>query len=118
MKNGVAVNKTGVWRNYKNIVMRERVEVDCETYERVKDWLNQQLGKGYDWMGILSFIWFFITPKEGKWYCSELAYVVLMKIFDISQYSYDQKVTPQQFYYQFNTISRVINSEKKDIIVI
>jgi hypothetical protein len=39
----------------------------------VKDtaWINEQLGKKYDWLGIFGFTFFGVQDKR-RWYCSEL----------------------------------------------
>lgn len=39
----------------------------------VKDraWIKEQMGKGYDWMGIFGFSFFGVQDKR-RWYCSEL----------------------------------------------
>lgn len=51
---------------------------DIVEVELTKDlhWLQSQLGKKYDWLGILGYITFnFENPK--RWYCSELAAAAL-----------------------------------------
>jgi hypothetical protein len=63
----------------------------------VHKFLEAQVGKGYDIMGVLSFIWRFLPDRIGKWYCSEYATVSLAKARGIEEYS--QKQTPEQFYY-------------------
>lgn len=35
-------------------------------------WLNAQLGKKYDWLGIMGFL-LFRVDDPSRWYCSELA---------------------------------------------
>lgn len=60
----------------------------------ITEWLDRQVGKGYDWLGVLSFIWVFLKQKKGKWFCSENAMVVFCKI--IGYTDYDQRKTPRQ----------------------
>lgn len=48
-----------------------------EQYKIILDFLNRQLGKGYDYWSVLGFILF--TSNEGrksygKWFCSELVF--------------------------------------------
>lgn len=39
-------------------------------------WLNQQLGKKYDWLGIFGFL-LWNTEDPSRWYCSELCAAAL-----------------------------------------
>jgi len=72
--------------------------VSLELNEReVINFLNEQVGKGYDFMGVLSFVWRVLPNRMGYWYCSELATVSLAKGKGITEYS--QKQTPEDFYY-------------------
>jgi uncharacterized protein YycO len=64
----------------------------------VQDWLEKQVGKKYDTLGVLSFLWRFIPQSVGKWYCSELAMVAFMKLHKIDKKYYNQKKSPQDFY--------------------
>lgn len=65
--------------------------------EEVMYFLEGQLGKKYDIIGALSFIWIFFKPRIGFWYCSELATVALMK--GLGKTEYNEKQSPQDFYY-------------------
>lgn len=62
--------------------------------EETIKFLEEQIGKDYDWFGIISFIWIFVPEHIGKWYCSELGMVALMKFLDFTSEEYDQKKTP------------------------
>lgn len=64
--------------------------------EQVFNWLNGEVGKGYDLIGVFSFIWRFLPNRIGRWYCSEYAKVSLAKALNV--YKYNQKVTPQGLY--------------------
>ena len=64
----------------------------------VEDWLKRQVGKKYDTLGVLSFLWRFIPQRMGAWYCSELAMVSFMKLHKIDKGNYKQKKSPQDFY--------------------
>lgn len=61
-------------------------------------WLEKQVWKKYDTLWALSFLWVFLKAKKGKWYCSELAYVFLMKCFGITSTEYSPRKTPAQVY--------------------
>lgn len=74
--------------------------------EEVIYFLEGQLGKKYDYIGCLSFIWVFLKPRIGKWYCSELAMVTLMKGLGVHSSEYNQKQSPMDMYY----LSKLIKS--------
>jgi hypothetical protein len=60
--------------------------------ESVVLWLEKQLGKGYDYLGVLSFLWILLPERKGKWYCSEKGMVALAKYLGLSVYN--QKQSP------------------------
>lgn len=70
--------------------------------EEVIFFLECQIGKKYDYIGVLSFIWVFLKPRMGFWFCSELATVALMK--GLKETQYNQKQSPQDFYYLLKLI--------------
>lgn len=84
----------GEWK-YKDSIVRK---VEFEKYGKNKiaemlKWLKKQEWKKYDWIGIFSFIWFWIPIRNGRWFCSEFCYVHRMKfIAEVDRY--DQKQTP------------------------
>jgi hypothetical protein len=49
------------------------VEVELD---KTTEWLRNQIGEGYDWLGIFGFAWFGVQ-NENRWYCSELAAAAL-----------------------------------------
>ena len=65
--------------------------------EEVIYFLEEQIGKKYDFIGVLSFIWIFLKPRQGYWFCSEMAMVALMK--GLNKIEYNEKQSPQDFYY-------------------
>lgn len=70
------------------------------TFKKGKDKLaeefaDMQLFKDYDTFGIISFIWKLIPEEKGKWYCSELAMVILMKYLGVDSTHYNQKQSPR-----------------------
>lgn len=77
-----------------SIVISQSLEV---LYPQVvHTWLEEQVGKGYDIIGVLSFIWRFLPNRIGRWFCSELATVSLAKARGVEEYN--QKQTPESFY--------------------
>lgn len=88
------------WKEYEyksSIVRTTSFDVYWKNkIDALMKWLDKQKWKRYDWIGIFSFIWFFIPVKNGKWFCSELATVFLMK-FIAQVERYDQKQTPYWF---------------------
>jgi hypothetical protein len=77
-----------------NIVKGERIDV---LYPReVHAFLEAQVGKSYDYLGVLSFLWRFLPHNIGAWFCSELATVSLAKARGVEVYN--QKQTPEDFY--------------------
>lgn len=59
--------------------------------------LEAQVGKAYDLIGVFSFVWRVLPTRYGYWYCSDIAMVSLMK--GLGKEEYDQRQTPQGFYY-------------------
>jgi len=98
-KEGAGVIKTLVSKWDKSTVVESySFEGSDLSEQRVFKFLEEQVGKGYDYTGILSFIWGFRHPVEGKFYCSELGFVTLAKWLNIPSESYDnQKVSPSLF---------------------
>lgn len=74
----------------------------------VTQFLEDQVGKRYDYLGILSFLWMFVRQKEGKWFCSELATVSLMKLLDVPTGHYNQRQSPFDFYQLCLTIQAIV----------
>lgn len=66
---------------------------------RMVEWLERQVWKKYDIIGVLSFIWIFLREKKGKWYCSELWMCALMKLLGVWKDEYNQKQSPTDLYH-------------------
>lgn len=64
----------------------------------VQDWIEKQCWKWYDTLWVLSFIWRWLPQANGKFYCSELAFIAFMKLHKIEKWNYKQKKSPQDFY--------------------
>lgn len=76
------------------IVKSQNIEVLY--HKLVHDFLEAQVGKDYDYFGVLSFIWRFLPHNMGAWFCSEIGVVSLAKARGVEEY--DQKQTPEDFY--------------------
>lgn len=74
--------------------------------QKISEFLDLQVGKRYDWMGVISFIWIFIKQGVEKWFCSELGMVSLMKGMGLKEYN--QRQSPIDFYY----LLKIINKSK------
>lgn len=93
-RRGVIKTPVELWDN-RSVVESETVAISYP--EIVHDWLEKQLGKDYDYLGVLSFVWRFLPHNIGAWFCSELAMVSLAKAKGILKYN--QKQTPEDFYH-------------------
>ena len=56
-------------------------EVDLEIVKEVVAWANSQIGKPYDWAGIMGFV----NPwrkggDPGRWFCSEICAALAVKL--------------------------------------
>jgi hypothetical protein len=65
--------------------------------------MEKQVGKKYDLWGVLSFVWIFLKEKKGRFFCSELAFIALMKLYGVFNDEYSARKTPQDVY-EFCTI--------------
>lgn len=97
IKQGVRKYKS-TWDGANDIIESIYIKITKEQKKRLKKFLEAQVGKKYDLLGVLSFIWFFLRPKKGQWFCSEYAMVAFMKILGIKSGNYDQKQSPYGFY--------------------
>lgn len=94
--------KYGVVADFKGsspIIETYTHKITNKRYEIVRQWALEQLGKGYDYTGVLAnkSSWF-AKPVIGRWYCSELAYVIFSKANGVlSDDISNQKVSPQLF---------------------
>jgi uncharacterized protein YycO len=64
------------WPSPKDRVARFAQPLDEHQRRRMVDWLNHQIGKGYDWGAVLRFVSRRkVNPAESsrRWFCSELA---------------------------------------------
>jgi uncharacterized protein YycO len=97
IKGGVIRTLYTKW-NSETVVFSKKIEITQEEYQRAYIWLNKQVGKGYDVLGIVSFLFFFLPPRKGYFYCSEYAICALAKAKDRTDSIQNQKVSPQLFF--------------------
>ncbi len=95
------------------VVESIRIKVSDYHLGRVWEFLNKQVGKKYDTLGIFAFLWWFFKPRKDRWYCSELAQVALYKALGIrsTDDDYNQKVSPYTFWRNLQLVkkSQLIN---------
>ena len=91
---GVTKTLYSKWESWSVV---ESFLVEVEDTKAIEKWLKKQVGKKYDIWGVLSFMWIWAKPAEGKWFCSELAMVTLAKALELD--TYNQRQSPQDFYY-------------------
>lgn len=110
MTSGVRKVKYDQWHGKSTVVDAFDFEVDDATHGRIRYFLERQVGKKYDWGGVMSFLWVMTNPKEGRWFCSELSMVALMKMRGIRNDAYNQRQSPQDF---FCTMSMIAELDKR-----
>ena len=85
------------WDRKETVVETQEIKMTDERYEEVIKWLEKQVGKPYDYMGIKSFLFKAIPQGRNAWFCSEYAYVALAKILGKKFHPPSQRVSPQEF---------------------
>lgn len=82
---------------YNGKVVRETFR--CESPEKAYAFINAQLGKSYDYMGILGFIFKTSWQSKDSWFCSEL----ISKAMEeggtpLFRKEYDSRITPEDLW--------------------
>lgn len=82
------------------VVASRKVFVPEDRRDILKSWLKNQVGKKYDYWGVLSFVWRHTKARKGYWFCSEAAMESLHKIFDVDSVApgHDNRVSPTEFW--------------------
>ena len=101
---GVIKTPVHSWDN-STVVGSKTLKIDSEQELLVEGWLNKQVGKNYDTFGVLSFVWAITKEEKGRWFCSEYAYVALMKALNIEVYN--QRKSPHDFWYDLGVIIEI-----------
>lgn len=96
---GVLKTPVELWDN-STVVASQTLKISPEREEEVYSFLEKQVGKKYDTRGILSFLFIYLKPRMGYFYCSELAVITLYKAFGMGKEDYDelQNVSPHLFW--------------------
>ena len=97
IRTGVTKTRLSKWDN-STVVETIEVKLTKTEERRVRTWLNKQVGKKYDIIGIISFLFILLPPRKGYWYCSELGVVSLAKAKGIKGEIENQKISPQMFH--------------------
>ena len=71
----------GVYKKEWHPEMWDIVYIDTseEKEKKVKKFLEKELGNGYDWLGVLHFLFKFLKPSRKRWFCSELCAKALVE---------------------------------------
>lgn len=79
---------------YENAVRKKRIAANVPEWETIDlstiatpeekeacyAWMKSQLGKKYDYFGILGFLsWFLISENPKRWFCSEICHAALVE---------------------------------------
>lgn len=112
IKTGVTKTPYKTWKGKSSVVAKQELFIDDIKGLKLVKFLNEQVGKKYDTLGIFSFLWIYFKPAKGKWYCSELAQVVLYKILGIrsTENDYNQKVSPYLFWRNLRTVKKAFTN--------
>lgn len=86
------------YKEWNSDTVHMELEVKSKYEKQVIKWLNKQVGKGYDYSGLLSFISIITKPVKGKWYCSELGMVTYSKLMGQDGDIDNQKISPYLLY--------------------
>jgi len=80
--------------------------------EDAKKFLIEEIGCGYDLIGVLHFIFFFLKPSKNKWFCSELASEATIKAGFLNR-----KKKPCYFSSQslFDTLEKKLNKNQRKV---
>lgn len=87
---GVIRTRIKEWDGKNSVIAQKKIK----EYNSITEWLESQLGKKYDWLGVLSFVFRFLPVKRGRWYCSELLIVSVAKVRGKLDMLENQKVSP------------------------
>lgn len=88
----------------KCVVDKKEMILSHDILMEVKEWLEKQVGKKYDYIGIISFLFASLPPRRGYWYCSELATVTFAKALGKTDEIEMQKISPTLFWSILNLV--------------
>ena len=75
------------------------VQVTEEQKEKIEEFLHRQLGKPYDWLGILGFpLRNWKLESKNKWFCSELVFTAFKQAgVELLKNTHPSEVSPRLF---------------------
>ena len=95
---GVIATTKGAWDD-STVVDSISFELSPFAETEIFVFLQEQIGKKYDYRGVLSFLWGFTRPRMGRWFCSELAFVTVVKMRGLKGSDFQEKrVSPHLFW--------------------
>lgn len=74
------------------------IGTDTKTIDNLVMWCNTFVGKKYDWLGVLRFVFPFLKESKDKWFCSEICTKALQEIKFLDQDIKAYKITPKKLY--------------------
>lgn len=89
------------------------VDVTDEQYKNIVAYLDEQVGKPYDFRGVASFMLRRNIGKEGAWFCSELALAAFLGAGVMLLRCPPFKATPTMLSYNPVQYGRVVEYTKK-----
>lgn len=97
------VSKTTIFEFRKRYPESDVVSVPIADTRGIRKWLDTQLGKGYDYSGLIGFFdqkrdW----ENPNKWFCSELIAEVLIREGVIHPKVRSNRITPNDLYMILN----------------
>lgn len=104
MLDGGMVTDTTLWQDGVHVHTSEEFFERYPTYEvreidvnedAARVWLADQVGKGYDWTALLSFVVQRDWQEPDKWFCSELSEAMISKFGKPRFRASAQRITPR-----------------------
>lgn len=107
------VTKKSITQFYEENNIKLELSLAVENKETVKEFLEAQLGKPYDWLAILAIPLRRDWHKKDSWMCSELAAQVLIE--DGKQMPIESsRITPRDLLFIAPVVSRILDRHSFD----
>lgn len=75
-----------------------KIKIEEEQLNKIKKFLDSELGCGYDWFGVCRFLFKPLKSNKNKWFCSELVVESLKKIKFFKKRIHSFNYSPQSLY--------------------
>ena len=85
------------------------LDLTKEQYDKAVAFLDAQVGKPYDFKGVLSFVFRHPVGSDGAWFCSEVAQRVTQEISVVLQRCPSYKASPTILFY--SPVQRFVRTE-------